>query len=558
MIVLVVLIAVWMANILTRSIDVLIAGISRFRSGERQFRFKAQGNDEIGELSDAFDEMAESIDTSARGLLTTIDRNQEIIYVNKEGLAAVNKTLEDIRGKPYSEFSIYPANTPYDPIAALEEGREADVLYLPETDRYMRGNAAWLFDKAGEKSGYIITTVDVTDIIRVQKQLEQAVKEANLANQHKGDFLARMSHEIRTPMNAIIGMTEIVKKKMQDRDDVKADLRQIENSSKHLLGLINDILDISKIEAGKIELSFEATDLLKLAHTVETMIRPRCEEKNIRFETHFTLPSSSFYNIDPLRLRQVLINLLGNAIKFTHEGGTISYSITEKEKQDGKTIIDFSVADTGIGISKQAQLSLFKPFEQTSADISKRYGGTGLGLAISRSIVLLFGGDINVESHEGKGSAFSFELALSPCEAPLQDDIPQDASDKLTGKRALLVDDVAINRLIVANLLEYTGLTIDEASDGKEALEMFEKSATHGYDIIYMDIQMPNMDGYEACAAIRALDRDDAKTIPIIALTANAFKEDIDKALASGMNSHLAKPIEIDKCLEITFKVLKI
>jgi signal transduction histidine kinase/CheY-like chemotaxis protein len=502
--------------------------------------------------------MAESIDASVKGPLVTIGRDRKILYVNKEGLETMNKTLDEVRGKHYREISIYPANTAYDPIAALEESREAEVLYLPDTDKYVRGNASWLINKPGEKTGYMISTVDVTDIIQVQKQLEQAVQEANMANQHKGDFLARMSHEIRTPMNAIIGITEIVKKKLADKDEIKADLKQIENSSKHLLGLINDILDISKIEAGKIELSYEGTDLLKLAQAVETMIRPRCEEKNIHFETRFELSPPVSYLVDPLRLRQVLINLLGNAVKFTPECGTISYSIFEKERKDGKTLMSFFVKDTGIGISKQAQLSLFKPFEQTSSDISKRYGGTGLGLAISQSIVQLFGGDIIVESEEGKGSSFGFELVLAPSENLENAEVPQDASGKLAGKRALLVDDVPINRMIVANLLEYTGLAIEEADDGKAALECFKNAPPHTYDIIYMDVQMPNMDGYEATAAIRALEREDAKTVPIVALTANAFKEDIDKALNSGMNSHLAKPIEIDKCIEITFRMLKL
>jgi CheY-like chemotaxis protein len=252
----------------------------------------------------------------------------------------------------------------------------------------------------------------------------------------------------------------------------------------------------------------------------------------------------------------VLINLLGNAVKFTPECGTIEYSITEKEKKDGKTLICFSVKDSGIGISKEAQATLFKPFEQATKDISKRYGGTGLGLAISRSIVQLYGGDIEVASEEGKGSEFSFCIRLSETEAPQEEKALDDIKDKLKGKKALLVDDVEINRIIAVNLLSETGIDIDEAADGKEALEMFKTSPENTYDIIYMDVQMPVMNGYESSLAIRALDRPDARTVPIVALTANAFKEDINKALDSGMNAHLAKPIEVDRCMEITFKLL--
>ncbi|MDR1306330.1 MAG: response regulator [Treponema sp.] len=559
MILLVVLVAFWMANILTRSINVLISGISRFRSGERQFRFNSRARDEIGVLADSFDAMAESLNASLKGPIVITTRDQEIIYVNEDGLKLIDKPLEAIKGKPYGEISVYPANTPYDPVAALEENREAEVLYLPGTDQYVRGSASWLTGPSGEKTGYIIASMDVTALIRVQKQLEKAVAEANTANRHKGDFLARMSHEIRTPMNAIIGMTEIVKKKITGGapEEVQSDLRQIEASSQHLLSLINDILDVSKIEAGKIELSYEETDVTVLVQTVETIIRSRCEEKNINFETTCNLAEPSFYLIDPLRLRQVLINLLGNAVKFTPDGGTIAFLVEEKEKTADKTTVHFMIRDTGIGISKEARGFLFEPFEQTSPDISKRYGGTGLGLAISRSIVRLFGGDITVESEEGRGSVFSFALALCPCAAPRKDGIIRDASGKLAGKRALLVDDVPINRIIVANLLEYTGLVIDEADNGKTALEMFKASAPHTYDIIYMDVQMPVMDGYEATAAIRALDRADA-AVPIVALTANAFREDVDKAAAGGMNAHLAKPIEIDKCIETSFRLLKL
>jgi signal transduction histidine kinase/HAMP domain-containing protein len=562
MVLLVVFIAIWLASTLTNSITVLVNGISRFRAGERQFRFNAPLRDELGELADSFDEMADSLNASVKGPLVIINMDYNVIYVNEDGLNAFNLSLEDITGKPYSHISIYPPGSSQDPIKALKEGRAADVLYLPQNDSYVRGSAAWLVDRDGEKTGIVIVTVDVTEIVKVQKKLEKAVQEANTANQHKGDFLARMSHEIRTPMNAIIGMTEIVKKKLSgpENEEVKADLQKIEASSQHLLGLLNDILDISKIEAGKIELSSETMDLLKLVKTVETIIRPRCEEKNITFKTKFDINPQAAYLGDPLRMRQVLINLLGNAVKFTPELGTIEYSVVEEkneeEKKDGKTQFLFCVKDSGIGISKEAQEMLFKPFEQVSRDISTRHGGTGLGLAISQSIVQLFGGDITIESEEGKGSAFSFRLALTET-VPEEEKILEDVTDKLRGKRALLVDDVEINRMIAASLLEFTGMEIDEAENGKAALDMFAASPENAYDIIYMDIQMPVMNGYEAAAAIRALDRPDAKTVPIVALTANAFKDDTDRALAHGMNAHLAKPFETERCIEVTFRLLR-
>ncbi|MDR2185308.1 MAG: PAS domain-containing protein [Treponema sp.] len=696
MIILVVLIAIWMASIFTRSITRMIAGISRFRSGERHFRFNTPVKDEMGILADSFDDMADSLVASDRGPLVITGMDGRIIYVNDAGLLAFGKSTEDLQavlGRSYNDLSIYPPGSVYDPIAALKEGRETDIFYERKMNCYFKGSAACLTSKEGKNIGYIITSTDVSEIIEDQKataeqkalldtiftaspdliwyqnaqgrllavnpryaalfgknpneltglnveqvippeylasvgennrkavelrrpyyveeklsfadghketldtvitpifdtegdlagilgfgrdvsarvsienklrktqlELEGAVREANEANQHKGDFLARMSHEIRTPMNAIIGMTNIVKKQtgeLNAPEEIKANLSQIEASSQHLLGLLNDILDISKIEAGKIELNQETVDMMKLAGTVVSMIRPRCEEKNIAFNTRFAIPPPAFFTGDSLRIRQVLINLLGNAVKFTPECGSIDFVIEQRESRDGRALLFFSVKDSGIGIPKESMALLFRPFEQTSDKISKRYGGTGLGLAISQSIVQLFGGEIAVQSRPGEGSVFSFEIRLPEIAGGEEETaVPEDAAGRLTGRRALLVDDVAINRIIAINLLEYTGLAIDEAGGGLTALNMFQNSPEYAYDIIYMDIQMPDMDGYETAAAIRALDRKDAKTIPIVALTANAFKEDIDKALANGMNAHLAKPMEPDKTLEITFKLL--
>ncbi|MDR1429775.1 MAG: response regulator [Spirochaetaceae bacterium] len=561
MILLVVMVAVWMASVFTQSITGLIAGISRFRAGERQFRFNARVKDEIGTLADSFDEMADSLVAADRDLLTIISMEQKIIYANNYFLAMLHKKLDELIGRPYSEISFYPADSVSNPIKALWEGRESEILYLPDRGLYVRGKATYLKDKNGGNIGYIITTSDITEMVNQQKELEQAVTEANNANAHKGEFLTRMSHEIRTPMNAIIGMTNIVKKQLGENSGnmgaVMGNISQIEASSQHLLGLLNDILDISKIEAGKIELSIEPADLLKLANMVVTIIRPRCEEKNISFDTRFELPPRTSYLCDPLRLRQVLINLLGNAVKFTGEMGTVSFRMILKKREKGISWIGFSVRDTGIGIPEDALENLFRPFEQAKG-ITQKYGGTGLGLVISKSIVQLFGGDIEVKSRPGEGSEFNFELAMEETAAENEEEAAiENAPGRLKGRRALLVDDVAINRVIAASLLEETGLEIDEAEDGVQAVELFKESARNYYDIIYMDIQMPNMDGYEATARIRGLDRDDARAVPIVALTANAFKEDIDKASAAGMNAHLAKPMEPEKVLEVTLRLLK-
>ncbi|MDL2327454.1 response regulator, partial [Ruminococcaceae bacterium OttesenSCG-928-A11] len=393
---------------------------------------------------------------------------------------------------------------------------------------------------------------------------EKAVDSAVRAGEHKGEFLARMSHEIRTPMNAIIGITNIAQKKLEgpghdseDCAEMRAHLDQIESSSQHLLGLLNDILDISKIEAGKIELSEEAVELQKLANTVTAMIKPRCDEKNIDFITKIDAFDPSVFLCDSLRLRQVLINLLGNAVKFTPECGTIEFMVENLGQQNGETDVLFSVKDNGIGISQDAQETIFQPFEQAASSVSRQYGGTGLGLAISRNIVQLFGGELTVESAPGAGSVFSFTLRLRQTESDLPAEVEiSDATGRFAGKRMLLVDDVEINRVIVTSMLEDTGLEVDEAGDGQQALDRFTASAPGDYDMILMDVQMPNMDGYEASEAIRALNRPDAKTVPIVALTANAFKEDIDRALSHGMTAHVAKPVEMDTLLEVLFRFL--
>jgi len=562
LIILVVLIAIWIASSITGRITGLIGGISRFRSGERQFRFNSQSKDEFGTLADSFDEMADSIVDSVKHPLSITDMDLRIIYVNEEGLKLNHKVLEGVVGKLYSENSIYAFGSEYCPITALKKGREPEVYYIEEEDEYVKGVANYFLNSEGEKIGYIIETLDMTDMVHTQIKLEEAVSYANQANEHKGEFLARMSHEIRTPMNAIMGVTNIVTRKLEQNEqpnvpEIQDHIGQIENSSQHLLGLLNDILDISKIEAGKIELVEETIYLSKLVDTVIGMINPRCEEKNITFNTSFDVTTKNAFLIDSLRLRQVLINLLGNAVKFTPECGWITFTVTEKDHSDGRTLFRFSVKDNGIGIKEEAIGNIFAAFEQGNKDTSSNYGGTGLGLAISQRIVQLFGGHIEVTSMVGEGSEFVFEIWMVETQAdlPEQQDITN-VKDQFKGKRALVVDDVDINRMIVASLLEETGIVIDEAQDGLEAVEQFEKSEPGTYDIILMDVQMPNMDGYEAARTIRALEREDAHSIPIVALTANAFKEDITKAAQEGMNGHIAKPIETEMLYEVLFRFI--
>jgi len=560
-IVFVIFVAIWMSSFLTNNIAKLNQGIARFRSGERQFRFSSSIKDEFGMLADSFDDMADSIADSIKNPLTIIDNEQKIIYVNDEGLKYLHKTLDEMIGRPYGEYSIYPVNTPYDPIYALHKKEEALIYHHKENDLYFKGEANYLLDKENNRIGYIIASNSVTHLVKTQIELERLLDEVNKANEHKNEFLARMSHEIRTPMNAIIGLTDVIQRKIlepkeiNNTKEIKKQMQKINSSSQHLLSLLNDILDISKIDSGKIELSSEVMDLPKLILTVKEIIKPRCDEKNIAFNIIYENFKPETFFGDSLRLRQVFINLLGNAVKFTPEYGKIDFTISKIKQIDNKCAIHFSIKDTGIGISPDKIKRVFEPFEQESSETSKKYGGTGLGLAISKRIVELFGGEITIRSKQGEGSEFSFAIWFKEAE-PDEDKAIQHVKDRFTNFRALVVDDVEINRLIVSSLLETTGIQIDEADDGVIAVQMFEKSAVGTYNIILMDVQMPAMDGYEASSKIRAMDRPDAKTVTIIALTANAFIEDITKATQSGMNDHIAKPINFDKLMKTILKYL--
>ena len=511
--------------------------------------------------------LLDTIFTTSPDLIWYKDNSGKYLAANPRFSSIAGKNPEDLIGQ--TAHDVLPAEKAADFVDKdMKAIRQRAPFYSEESITFHDGHVEVLdsvrtpiFNPHDGSAGIlgvsrnVSTRVETESKLReTQRELKAAVQDANKANESKSEFLARMSHEIRTPMNAIIGMTNIAKKKLDATppkpEEIKKNLQQIEVSSQHLLGLLNDVLDISKIEAGKIELSQESFDLVRLMETVASIIRPRCAEKNISFIAETPPLSQPNFISDPLRLRQVLINLLGNAVKFTPECGEICFSLSLKEREGNRALFGFSVQDNGIGISDAVRSKLFSPFEQGDSQITRKYGGTGLGLSISRNIVQLMGGDIELETAEGLGSNFSFDLWLQEADQPEVVHAERKTTLSIKGKRALLVDDVDVNRLIAVELLEASGLIIDEAEDGAKAVTMFTASAEGYYDIILMDIQMPIMNGYEATREIRACSRKDAKTVPIVAMTANAFREDVDRALACGMNSHVAKPLEMEKLIE--------
>ncbi len=407
------------------------------------------------------------------------------------------------------------------------------------------------------RSGQMKKRLEVTVLERTA-ELEVQTEAAKVASRAKSEFLSRMSHEIRTPLNAIIGMAQIARRSAAGESPKTLNaIKEIIAASSHLLDILNDVLDMSKIEAGKFTLDNEAFSIRAAIGDVGNIIAQRCEEKRIAFEIDLHGLEDIHVMGDKLRLKQVLINLLGNAVKFTDQGGRVGLDVSRLEGGNGAAL-RFAVRDNGIGMTGKQLSRLFTPFEQADHSIASRFGGTGLGLAISRNLIHQMGGEIRVNSAPGQGSTFTFDLAFARAAEPAcapGPDLDESCPD-LSGKRLLLVEDIAINRMIVLELLHRTNAVIDEAGDGQEALELFEKSPEGHYDLIFMDIQMPRLDGYEAARRIRELERRDAMSVQIIAMTANAYREDIDRALSAGMNGHLAKPIDINSVTRLLTEIL--
>lgn len=446
-----------------------------------------------------------------------------------------------------------------------EELTKKNCMELRYRRRINDGEYEWCIagiTAADRKDGIPVTVTmtirSIEDIIRheqsKQELLSREVQRAQTANRAKSEFLSKMSHDIRTPMNSILGMTTVASIHIGEQQRVREALDVVNVSGKYLLGLINEILDMSKIESGKMKLSATEFNLMDVVENLNTLFRTKMEQKHLRYEVNAAGLKHTDVIGDAQRLQQIFVNILGNAIKYTPEGGKITLTLSEKETENaGSLCYNFIFEDTGIGMDQKVIDVIFEPFVRSNEPDLERIEGTGLGLPIAVSIARLMNGDIQVESTPGKGSKFSVRVYLTPDNAKrdrrknVHKENAFECYRKLdySGKRVLLAEDNVYNVEVAKEFLNLAGIEVDTVTNGKEAVEKVSSVPEGYYDLIFMDIQMPVMNGCEAATVIREMEREDMKNIPIIAMTADVFAEDIRKTNTAKMNGHLSKPIEL-------------
>ena len=413
----------------------------------------------------------------------------------------------------------------------------------------------------------LLTVMEAVVFMRViytQNARNRAVamaEAAKSASRAKSQFLSRMSHEIRTPINAIIGLDSIILRDQDISPRTRDGLDKIGASARHLLSIVNDILDMSRIETGRMTLKSEVFSFRDFLKQIDIIIGGQCQEKGLDYVTNVLGTPDEYYFGDSLKLKQVVINILGNAVKFTDAPGTISFTVEQISRASDRAALRFTMTDTGIGIDKAFIPKMFEAFSQEDTGNASPYGGSGLGMPITKSIVMMMGGEIQVESEKGAGSTFTVYVPLKRVpEADIprapEPDAPA-AADALSGLNLLIVEDQEMNAEVLADLLSLEDMTSEWAENGQRAVEMLSESAPGQFDAILMDMRMPVMDGLTATREIRKLSHPDAKTIPIIALSANAFEEDVKQCLAAGMNAHLSKPVDIDLLKETLRSILE-
>ncbi|MEG1946133.1 MAG: ATP-binding protein [Lachnospiraceae bacterium] len=439
-------------------------------------------------------------------------------------------------------------------IAKLDQYKTYSVFYkIPNQEGEILHKQLRFSYINSELKNILMTRIDITAAVTEQEKKNQelvaAVEMAERANDAKSEFLSRISHEIRTPMNAIIGMAQIALQNIENKELAKESIEKSLYASQYLLILLNDILDMSKIESGKVTLKNGVIVCKKLLDAINTIIDTQAKAKGVIYKVNEFAGHENSYLGDDVRIQQILINILSNAVKFTPKGGTVCLDIFQIGKNEDSVNICFKISDTGIGISEEFLPNIFKPFSQEHNSAASDYGGSGLGLAISENLARLMGGEILVESKLGKGTIFYVKVVLGILKNSSEENVSMQSPKKcekydFSGKKILLIEDHQLNIMIAQKLLEFKKAVVDVAVNGKIGLTMFKNALEHTYDAVLMDIRMPVMDGLQSAHEIRNLDSEWAKKVPIIAMSANAFEEDVVKSKKAGMNAHLAKPID--------------
>ena len=483
-------------------------------------------------------------------------------YCNKRSRYVTEDTLENYRivDSSFKLLKRFATGAKQVTVEYCETmGKENKPVWLQKTVLMSRD---MVYDANTDKESSVVHGIvlfkNTSDFHEKEQQekarLQMAYEEADSENRAKTEFMNRMSHDIRTPINGIMGMVDIIRKNRDDREKVDDSLDKIQLSTRHLLELVSDVLDMSKLEAGMFEIHEDAFDISELMDEVAALVDAQLVESGITHCKHRSNIKHTALKGSSLQLRRIMVNLLSNAIKYNKSNGTID-TYAEELSCDGTTVwYEFKIVDTGIGMSEEfIKEQLFKPFTQEKNDARTLYRGTGLGMSIVKALLDKMGGSIEVESQLGEGSTFTFRLPFKVDENAIETKKEEQSSgeQKLEGKQILLVEDNEINMEIAEFYLKELGIVVDKAWNGKEAIDKFEESAPGTYDLILMDIMMPVMGGREAARRIRTLERPDAETVRIYAMTAQVSSESVHKCLASGMNGHIAKPIDESKLREI-------
>ena len=529
------------------------------------------------------------------GMITAMAADYRSIYyanLDKDECLCVRATEKLHKGKMWEgrSFSFQEGFTDYAAHCVVDEDREAFLRFIdPDNIRAGLANESMIsiryLTRKGDMEQYEmlriagVRTIEQRDdnIVHAigagfsnvdretREQMEQnralteALTRAEEASAAKTAFLSSMSHEIRTPMNAIIGLDNIALRDPSISPDTRNELEKIGSSARHLLSLINNILDMSRIESGRMVLKEEVFSFREMLDQINTIIHGQCEDKGLNYICETAESLDECFIGDDLRLKQMIINILGNAVKFTDAPGTVTFGVEQSSLDEDHKLLRFTMKDTGIGMDEAFLPKLFEPFSQEDATTTNRYGGSGLGMAITKKMIDLMGGTIEVESEKGRGTTFTVSIPLQKAQLiATVSHIPDPPVEEpsLAGLHVLIAEDMELNAEILTDLLEMEEVTSEWAKDGQRAVEMFEKSEHNKYDAILMDMRMPVMDGLTATREIRKLERPDAKKIPIIALTANAFEEDVKQCLQAGMDAHLSKPVDIEQLKKLLGMVL--